>query len=201
MDSQPHPSLSPADHLHRAGASVSFTFQRCISSISSDRLHHVVAHALLLLLRFGQVAATAILTLVFGYMVYEHHTHWCAWDPSGNACSRYWYGGGDPNEVPWSYGVVIGTALASFFQLYLLMLLRLRLSSSSRDSFSSSRHTLSRTLSPLLSRTDIPILLLYIFAFASLSDHVVPSGILRGARSGTGCYLGYKYSRSADVLL
>lgn len=81
------------------------------------------------------------------------------------------------------------------------MLLRLRLSSSSRDSFSSSRRTLSRTLSPLLSRTDIPVLLLYIFAFASLSDHVVPSGILRGARAGTGCRLSHKYNQLAEVLL
>lgn len=108
MDPQPHPSLSPADHLHRAGARVSYTLQCCISSIYSNRLHHVVAHALILLLRFGQVGATAILTLVFGYMVYEHHTHWCAWTPS--ACSEYWYAGAwDPKKVPWSYGVVIGT--------------------------------------------------------------------------------------------
>ena len=109
MDSQPHPSLSPTDHLHRAGASVSTTIQRCISSIYSNRLHHVVAHALILLLRFGQVAATAILSLVFGYMVYEHHTHWCVWNPSRKYCSENWYWAKNPTEVPWSYGVVIGT--------------------------------------------------------------------------------------------
>lgn len=91
-------------------------------------------------------------------------------------------------------------ALASFFQLYLLVLFRLRLSSSSRDPFPS-RRTLSRTLSPLLSRTDIPILLLYIFAFASLSDHVVPSGILRGARRGTACYQYNRNNPLQEVLL
>lgn len=108
MDSQPHPSLSPADHLHRASASVSRTFQRCISSICSNRLHHAAIHALILLLRFGQVAATATLTLVFGYMVYEHHTHSCEWY-SGNGCWRYKYGLVNLKTVPWSYGVVIGT--------------------------------------------------------------------------------------------
>lgn len=92
-------------------------------------------------------------------------------------------------------------AFASFFQLYLLVLFRLRFTLLSRSSSPSVRPTLGRALSLLVSRTDIPILLLYIFAFASLSDYIVPSRILRGARSGTSCYVSNRYDRYEDVLL
>lgn|SRR5579862_5803277 len=40
----------------------------------------------------------------------------------------------------------------------------------------------------LLWYTDIPTLVFYIVAFICLSDYVVPTHILRGARSGTTCY-------------
>ena len=73
--------------------------------------------------------------------------------------------------------------------------------SSSPDASFSSRYTISGTLSPLLSLTDILVLLLYIFAFAALSDHIVPSRILRGARSGTSCYVDNHFDRYDEVLL
>ena len=109
MNFRRQPPISPMNHLRRARAHVSRTAQCCLSSVRSNRHHHAVVHALILLLRFGQVVTAAILGLVFGYLVFEHLTHWCQWYPEDWMCENKRNWEEDPRKVPWSYGVVIAT--------------------------------------------------------------------------------------------
>jgi hypothetical protein len=52
----------------------------------------------------------------------------------------------------------------------------------------------------LLWYTDFPVFLLYIIAFSWLSDYIIPTRILRGARDGTSCYMGNQFSTYLPVV-
>ena len=53
----------------------------------------------------------------------------------------------------------------------------------------------------LLSSTDAIILILYIIAFVSLSDYVVPTRILLGSKDGTSCYFDLMRDAFTAVVL
>jgi hypothetical protein len=53
----------------------------------------------------------------------------------------------------------------------------------------------------LLTITDIPVLVVLLIAFVLLSDKVVPTGILLGARDGTTCYINNQFDRYSTVEL
>jgi hypothetical protein len=201
-----------------------------------------IIQTVILFLRFGQIAATAILALVYFYFVYEHRTHFCHYYPIDWSCQ---YHRPKLDAVPVSYILVLiavsfipvlptsnlilpfqppstlttlppltkfpvsqTQALSSFLQLFTHSFLSLFASTKSRPISLPLRHHTRTHFLPhtqhyglLLFPSDAPILALYIAAFATLSDYVVPTHILRGARPGSTCYLSNMYNKYAPVVL
>ncbi|RVD83770.1 uncharacterized protein DFL_005549 [Arthrobotrys flagrans] len=163
-----------------------------------SRKKYRILQSLILLLRFGQVAAVGIICLIYFYFVYVTKTHYCAYYPHDYSC-RY---PEDKARVPVSYPLILTAALASGIQLILFAFLRLdkstiSISEPSQPAFPKPN---GHYYGAFVSRSDILILILYTVAFVFLSDYVVPTRILLGARPGTGCWLYNRYDRYASVV-
>ncbi|KAI9890056.1 MAG: hypothetical protein M1814_004572 [Vezdaea aestivalis] len=91
--------------------------------------------------------------------------------------------------------VTAGLTCASFVQLYIVTLIyllgdtakALRSQFGPRFKAQAQYHALPLTV------TDMIPTVLYVVGFIMLSDYVVPTGILRGSRPGTTCYLQQSY--------
>lgn len=162
--------------------------------------------AVILILRFGQVAASGIVAIIYGYLIYEHNTHQCRNDSRDDSYCKE----ADPplEKVPLQYiGMMTAVSscfrfaayancsptkvIISFLQLFFTVLIKLEAPvTSSNNCFSSARQARPRSQCDLLLLwfSDIPIFLLYLIAFNLLDKFISPTRILYGARPGTTCW-------------
>ena len=84
---------------------------------------HIIAQALVLLLRFGQVVATGILALIYFYFVYEQQTHYCHYYPTSYRCNTR----SKLYDLPLSYVFILtSVSTQSSNQINALLLIRTR---------------------------------------------------------------------------
>lgn len=162
--------------------------------------------AVILILRFGQVAASGIVAIIYGYLIYEHNTRQCRKDSRDDL---YCKDANPPLEkVPLQYiGMMTAVSscsrsqlmlivlpakvITSFLQLFFTVLIKLEAPViSSNNCFPSARQARPRSQCDLLLLwfSDIPIFLLYLIAFNFLDKFISPTRILYGARPGTTCW-------------
>jgi len=178
-----HDATGPLQRTRKAATRIALSAAHRIWA-----LRYKILQLIILLLRMGQLVATGILVLIYCYFVFLHRTHYCHYYPKEPSCRYY-----EPRleVVPWCYYVVVTAAVASFFQLLLLACLKLPASTLPPKAavYHVDSHPHTFYYGFLLHPTDAIVLVLYIIAFVSLSDYVVPTRILLGSRDGTSCYL------------
>jgi hypothetical protein len=77
------------------------TFKNTTAFFSSNR--YKILQSIVILLRLGQVAAVAIVALIFFFMIFEISIHYCQYYPQDWQCLYH----SDLTNVPFSYVLVL----------------------------------------------------------------------------------------------